>query len=948
MKKLLAMVLALVMTLSLAVSANAFTDDSKVNDNYAEAVAVLNGMGVFKGYEDGSFKPEGDITRAEVATIVYRIYTADVAKNDKSGLYASYNKFSDMAGASWAAGYIGYCANAELVKGYPDGTFKPSGKVTGYEVLAMILRAVGYDKNGEFSGADWALHVAQTAQQAHVLDNVKGVDLNAAATRELVAELLFRGIQAPTVTYTPAFGYVTDKVIGKIDTTSIGSKNFDLKDAATADEWGRPGTVWTYNTGDKETTVIDKPIVSYTTATTECKVAEDYGFSKTKEFATYTNGLVNADKDILDAKDTKNTIGAQGRLTEVYKDRIVYIDTLLAKVMNVADATFDPAGHLKTASSITLNIYDTNTTTIGDVESPLVNKYTYTKVTDTNGSTNYDYTKGQYVLVYAVQYTTGRVRTNTDQYIEIVGAADSKVGAQTVIWYNVAQHTVDGTVYNDNNRFHLDQAAADTGTYTWFFDSYGNLIGDVLVASAYTYGVVTNLYWFNEKGSGAAYADITYMDGTTAKDVKVASVDMWDKDANKYVEDCTPISAQNDANKIAMTVVTTADGSTVAIASWAKNNETTEKYTFVNNDLFQISTLADGSVALDAVKELQNANITTGKSLISGAAGKDSTDTKLYTNDSTKYLVRSETTTGYAYNVVDGFNKIGSYTSGDAVVDYIVGTDGFVVYAFVTGTPDADQYSKLVYVETANYSRYVDGAKNIHYVINAVSIDGQATKIDTTDYTNVVLPLISNVGKVFYVGYTAEYATSATEITATRVSKGLDVSAAYGANMVAMKMDGAYVSDGVLCSNNGQVKVNLDGSETYYGDLANSASRVVYILVNKVTTKVTAVYVSDIAVDAAATKVVEIKTKDDANVSLYSESKVVAEDGSYITNVALVNKSSWTAQGDDTYTVTVTATSGATWTVENVKTEGNFMTFDLEAPATVTDGDVLTISWAKK
>ena len=142
MKKLLAMVLALVMTLSLAVSANAFKDDKSISDDYAESVAVLNGMGVFKGYEDGSFKPEGNITRAEVATIVYRIYTADVAKNDKSGLYATYNKFSDMAGAGWAQGYIGYCANASLVKGYPDGTFKPSGNVTGYEVLTMILRAI--------------------------------------------------------------------------------------------------------------------------------------------------------------------------------------------------------------------------------------------------------------------------------------------------------------------------------------------------------------------------------------------------------------------------------------------------------------------------------------------------------------------------------------------------------------------------------------------------------------------------------------------------------------------------------------------------------------------------------------------------------------------------------------------------------------------------------------
>ena len=172
MKKLLAMVLALVMTLSLAVSASAVKADEKINEDYAEAVAVLNGMGVFKGYEDGSFKPENNITRAEVATIIYRIYTGDVAKNDKSGLYASYNKFTDMAGAGWAAGYIGYCSNAELVKGYPNGTFQPSGNITGYEVLAMILRAVGYDKNGEFTGADWALSVAKYAEQLHILDNV--------------------------------------------------------------------------------------------------------------------------------------------------------------------------------------------------------------------------------------------------------------------------------------------------------------------------------------------------------------------------------------------------------------------------------------------------------------------------------------------------------------------------------------------------------------------------------------------------------------------------------------------------------------------------------------------------------------------------------------------------------------------------------------------------------
>ena len=238
MKKLLAMVLALVMTLSLAVSANAaFKDVKDIDETYAESAAVLNGLGVFKGYEekDGtfSFQPKNAITRAEVAAIVYRIYTGDV-KDAYVKNYETYNKFGDMAGAGWAKGYIGYCANAALVKGYPNGTFVPSGKVTGYEVLAMILRAVGYDQKGEFTGADWALHVAEIAERQGILDNVKGVDLNAPATREVVAELLFQSIKVPMVTYTAAFGYqnvgLNEKADNKLfaKNKTLGSKNFEL------------------------------------------------------------------------------------------------------------------------------------------------------------------------------------------------------------------------------------------------------------------------------------------------------------------------------------------------------------------------------------------------------------------------------------------------------------------------------------------------------------------------------------------------------------------------------------------------------------------------------------------------------------------------------------------------------------------------------------------------
>ena len=396
MKKLLAMVLALVMTLSLAVSANAFKDDKSISDDYAEAVAVLNGMGVFKGYPDGSFQPEGNITRAEVATIIYRIYTADVAKNDKSGMYATYNKFTDMAGAGWAQGYIGYCANAALVKGYPDGTFKPSGKVTGYEVLAMILRAVGYDKNNEFSGADWALHVAQTAQQLGVLDNVaKTTDLNAPASRELVAELLFQGIQKAQVTYTPAFGYVTDKVIST-KTNSLGEKNFKLASAAASDKWGRPATKWTYTTGDKSTLVVAKADASYTTKVDECDIAKDLGITKSKaieaayidgDSQTVTTNVVTTDRNgAIDPKNTTSLVGAQGRLTEAYDMgsagyRFVEINTYLAKVTKVTAASTDRNGHV-TDATVDLKVYQVNDTGI-----------------DKAGVEAEGFTVGQYVLV---------------------------------------------------------------------------------------------------------------------------------------------------------------------------------------------------------------------------------------------------------------------------------------------------------------------------------------------------------------------------------------------------------------------------------------------------------------------------------------------------------------------------------------------------------------------
>ena len=954
LKKILALALALVMTLSLMTVANAFNDDKDIDAKYDEAVTVLSELKVFKGVNDGSnFAPKQTITRAEVAAIIYRIVTGDV-NDTQAGIYKDYAKFKDVAANHWAAGYIGYCSNAELILG--DGTnFYPDQTVTGYQALAMILRAVGYDKNNEFQGNGWEIRTASTAQGLGILKNINQGTLGTAATREMVAEVLFQAILVPTVTYTPALGYSQYvSIVGGTKNDSLGYKTFKLlvNTAREDDVWGRPSTVWKLDTaatfgcwstpsaGDKTLVSIqDTPIKSYTTAVTECDVAADYGFQSSKTFDTYTNGKINKGTDTLAATNTVAKIGAQGRLTEVYADRIVYIDTLLASVTNVTNATFDAAGHLRTPATITLAVYDTNTTaSAGGNGSPVVSTTTATTVTLNNGAVNYTYTAGQMVLVNAVQYTTGRVRTlATEQHVDILGVAQSMAGAQSVIWYNASQHTINNTVYNDNNRFHLDQAGIETSNHTWYFDSYGNLIGATDLLTQYTYGVVTNIYWQNNAGVGSAYANITYMDGTTASAVKVASIDMWqDTPTNSYAQDCVPVYALS-GNALNVTIGTP---NTVGISTWSNDNNY-KNGTFVNNDMFRISTLADGSIVLDAVDEMTQATIKTGVSWVGGTASKGSTATNIYTNANTQYLVKNANGT---FTALTGFNSIYNYTTGTkATVDYVVGADGYVTYAFVTGTPDAATNSKLVYVTSNNYATYLDANRITHYVVTAVDIEGKATTVDTTDF-NVVATLVTGVNKVFYVTYTGDNATATTEITTA--ATGVP---AYGATMSAIRLNGATVTGGVLSDLAFANRYNVTNATVFQGDLtANMADRVVYVVYDSATAIAKYVYVSALPNTAAgnAKLVTWALPGGEVDVKVVSAASVNVAPGQTVT-VALYKSSNtpWGNQGDNTYTVTATGSASGAWVVSNVRTDGGTMTFDVTAPAGLTTNDTVTFSW---
>ena len=197
LSKVLAVVLALAMALSM-VSFAAYTD-VEAGADCEEAVTVLSALEILKGYEDGSFKPEATITRAEFATVVIRLLgLADTATGGST-------IFTDVAADHWANGAIALAAQQGIVNGYGDGRFGPEDPVKYQEAIKMVVAALGYtpmaDANGGYPGGYQVV-----ASQKGILSGISGAKANEPATRGVVAQLAYNSLTVPLMEQT---GYGT-------------------------------------------------------------------------------------------------------------------------------------------------------------------------------------------------------------------------------------------------------------------------------------------------------------------------------------------------------------------------------------------------------------------------------------------------------------------------------------------------------------------------------------------------------------------------------------------------------------------------------------------------------------------------------------------------------------------------------------------------------------------
>ena len=717
MKKLLALVLALVMSMSLVTISNAAYSD-KADIDLKEAVDVLSAVGVFEG-SDGKFDPKANLTREQAAKLVAYL---QLSQKSADALVGG-NKFTDVAANRWAAGYVDYCATTGVVAGVGNGQFNPTGSLTALQFGKMLLVCLGYDATTEnLTGADWQINTSKLMASAKLLKGLDSVKANDVITREQAAQMMLNAIKAPTVEYdtkgsTITIGgtvigiggskatYVTATVaedksvtnIGKTKLTNsnaytveLGEKLFsNLKLNSDTDAFERPVTVWTLK-AEKIGSYANTPDLTYTAEVKLGTIYSDLGTSKKlvysnddvdvahgeeNVFAYYADGTINASLGKGDiAKGNDQKVGGNGVLIEVYYDDVA-----------------------NTAKVVEINTYGGEVTS---ARAKTASKDANVTVTPLNAGKGGNYETEDFKVddIVAYNYST----KTGDAGVKNVAAAEKVTGELT--GYTAGKSVVvGGTTYKFNKAASIDTSAlagAIDNDVTLALDKYGYVLNVNTDATSTNYAVVLK---YQDKGAfDDAKAELLFTDGTTktvelkdnvdkkgattGTDVeKGAIVSYTITNKGKYdlkvLENAT--TAQNvtltakGSSAIEIGSVRTANGKTIFLVATKSGNSDT------------VYTSYTGIANVPTIKVDDTAAATVNAYVKSGSAATvvyiDATGANANVVSSTKNVVfvKGSSTTGASYDT-----KKGTFYTYDAIVNGEITTidsaDKITSYALYT------------------------------------------------------------------------------------------------------------------------------------------------------------------------------------------------------------------------------------------------------------------------
>ena len=560
MKKFLSLVLALVMTMSLVtISAGAKDFDDNGDIDYKEAVDVISALGIVDGYSDGSFRPDGSLTRGAAAKIICNLI---LGPTTASALSATTAPFKDVPTTNVFAGYITYCAQQGIIGGYGDGTFRPSGTLTGNAFMKMLLGALGYDSSIEhYTGSNWQVNVVKQAIGIGLKDGNDEFVGSKAVTRQEAALYALNMLKATMVEYdtksTVVVGDVqistsstrtdvsnengrTDGNIKDDDKMQFAERYFDdLKMEGGSDDFGRPANVWTYKSDEVGTYAKASDLVAtFTSKVTSADVYDAVGKAVydslddgKSDLVSYIDGVKTDVKaaDVDDYVEKNNTTkvndSGNGMLTEVYLDddnnvTIVSINTYVFQAVSDYSSSKDSVS-LTTAGDTNITLSD-NTLDGDDFDIEDIKADDYILVTAVKDGSRYD------VKTIAVaEVVTGTVNSYKSE--------DSVTIGDTTYKYSLTALDESDDSGVKNTMYTVGQEAAVV------LDSYGYIIAVDAAVVSNNYVYISEFAQPSGLSSGKVVASAFFTDGTsddiTIKELLGSSskdkmIPSGDKDAN--------------------------------------------------------------------------------------------------------------------------------------------------------------------------------------------------------------------------------------------------------------------------------------------------------------------------------------------------------------------------------------------------------------------------------
>lgn len=794
LKKVLALVLAVVMVLGLiaTTSAKTYKDaDKEAYKTYADAIDALSSLKILDGFEDGEFKADRTFNRAQAAKIVAIVHNA--ATNGKikdqtaiSALYSNaQNPFVDC-NTSWALPYINYCRITGLADGMTATTYAPKRELTGVQWLKLMLTTLNFDTNKEgYTGTGWDVNVLNRANEvgltAGLADGWKAI---APIKRGEAAQILYNALTKYLVEYGQLVknnydttgkyyktAFISNEQVAKSGFTLAEKMGISITRAT--DKFRRPGYTWSYAPTGWVKFYMDAPVASYETAVTECTILKALGIAENKTTAITLNGYVNGDdskaentkatKLKVDGESVINTalnyyavdghkfayrantpeipmnmgvtlqhkankscqkingtrwtnhlFGGQGDLTQVFETEDGYVITTIHTFLaEVTDVNKNNNYSHATAENATVKVYVQM-----KHDAPV---YTEDNVgtAQLKAVTTVDYAKGTKVLVNLSLkkdeqfdndfYYSWENQGANKASATVVGAAESKTGKLTgASGLNQAETvSIDGTKYPAACRFVLGKDAAmnilnNNEAYTFYFDSYGNVIGREAVSASTNYVVMDKIWAHADDGDFTVYANLYDLTGTAIEKVKVSlkagSFKGFTAQSGEY--------AVATAGKIATLAVHNDPQLTDALYTYTVDDKGVYTLTyagaFTETGLNTVANSGYGRLAGTITHKGQTAYLKNGSSFIN-------------VSESTKFVVKGTDDTWKVYN---GYSELPTLTA--VYCDYTLEANNTYASLVYLGDATYESASITGYVPTWKTFRWAGS-----YALVDVYVDGE-------------------------------------------------------------------------------------------------------------------------------------------------------------------------------------------------------------------------------